>query len=264
MVPDLMLGIAIVGASVALALGGVCVMRRCVHFSVLREDHDVAGFLYSAVGVVYGVLLGFITVVAWDEYRDTQGYVQQEAVRVSNLVRDAGVFPDAERIALRTALLAYARRVVHDEWPAMARRERSAPASAAYENIWQTVYVIEPGTEREKAFYGEAVMRLNELGAIRRERLSGSEMLVPPLMWALLCGGAVVCIGFTFMFGARSAWSHLVSAGALAGLIGFSLFLISALSSPFSGSLAIQPEPMQRVIDTWAPRLPSHDGAAAR
>lgn len=249
--PDLTLGFIIIALSVTVAVCGVCLIRWRIHYSVLKEDHDVAGFVYSMVGVVYAVLLGFITVVVWQQYRDAQGYVQQEAVRVSNLLRDAQVFPTPLRIELREKLIAYGRAVVDDEWSTMARRQPSHLAQAAYEGIWVTLYQIQPGTERERAFYRESITRLNELSGIRRSRLLSSESRIPSLLWMLLIGGAMISIAFTFMFGTRNLWSHALAAGSLAGLIGFVLYLIFALSSPFSGSLCISTDPLTRVLEIW-------------
>lgn len=249
--PSLLLGLFIITLSIAVAVGGVCIIRWRVHYSVLKEDHDVAGFLYSVVGVVYAVLLGFITVVVWEQYRDTQTYVQQEAVRLSNLLRDARVFSDPLRKELRERLVAYGRAVVDDEWNAMAKRQPSPLTNHAYEQIWETVYEIQPETEREKAFYRESLTRLNELGGFRRSRLQSSESRIPSLLWVLLIGGAVICIAITFMFGTRNIWSHVLAAGSLAGLIGFVLFLILTLSCPFSGSLCIIPAPLTRVLQVW-------------
>jgi hypothetical protein len=249
--PGLLLGLFIITSSIAVAVAGVCIIRWRVHYSILKEDHAVAGSLYSMVGVVYAVLLGFITVVVWQQHRDAQDHVQQEAVRVSNLLRDAQVFSDPVRKELRERLVAYGRAVVDDEWNTMAKRQPSPIASKAYEKIWETVYEIQPETERERAFYRESITRLNELGGIRRSRLLSSQSRIPGLLWALLIGGAAISIAFTFMFGAKNTWSHVLTAGSLAGLIGFVLFLILALSCPFSGSLCISPDPLVSVLHVW-------------
>jgi hypothetical protein len=249
--PGLLLGLFIFASSVLVAVGGVCIIRWRVHYSILKEDHEVAGYLYSMVGVVYAVLLGFITVVVWQQHRDAQNYVQQEAVRVSNLLRDAQVFPDPVRKELRERLVAYGRTVVHDEWNTMAKRQPSPLASRAYGKIWETIYQIQPETERERAFYRESITRLNELGGIRRSRLLSSESKLPSLLWALLIGGATISIAFTFMFGTKNIWSHVLTAGSLAGLIGFVLFLILTLSCPFSGSLRISPDALESVLQVW-------------
>jgi hypothetical protein len=249
--PGLLLGLFIIASSIVIAVAGVCIIRWRVHYSILKEDHEVAGFLYSMVGVVYAVLLGFITVVVWQQHRDTQNYVQQEAVRVSNMLRDAQVFPDPVRKVLRQKLVAYGRAVVSDEWNTMAKRQSSPLASRAYEKIWETVYEIQPETEREGAFYRESITRLNELSGIRRSRLLSSQSRIPSLLWGLLIGGAAISIAFTYMFGTKNIWSHVLTAGALAGLIGFVLFLILALSCPFSGSLCISPDPLESVLQVW-------------
>jgi Protein of unknown function (DUF4239) len=250
-VPDLLLGLFIVTSSIVVAVAGVCIIRCRVHYSILKEDHEVAGFLYSMVGVIYAVLLAFITIVVWEQYRDAQNYVQQEAVRVSNLLRDAQVFPDPVRKKLRGKLLAYGRAVVSDEWNTMAKRQPSPLASKAYEDIWETIYEIQPETERERAFYRESITRLNELSGIRRSRLLSSQSRIPSLLWVLLAGGAAISIAYTYMFGMKNRWVHVLTAGSLAGLIGFVLFLILALSSPFSGSLLISPDPLESVLQLW-------------
>lgn len=252
--PDLLSGLFIFTLSIGVAVAGGYIIRLRVHYSILQEDHEVAGYLYSMVSVVYAVLLGFITVVVWQQHRDTQNYVQQEAVRVSNLLRDAQVFPDPVRKDLREKLVEYGKAVVNDEWNTMAKRQPSQIASRAYEQIWETVYNIQPETEREKAFYKESITRLNELGGIRRSRLSSSQSRIPSLLWVLLIGGAVISIAFTYLFGTKNKWSHVLAAGSIAGLIGFTLFLILALSCPFSGSLRISPDPLASVLQVWEHR----------
>lgn len=203
------------------------------------------------VGVVYAVLLGFITIVVWQQHRDAQGFVQQEAVRMSNLLRDSQVFGDSVRKELRECLVAYGRAVVGDEWNAMARRQSSPLASEAYEKIWVIVYGIQPATERETAFYREFITRLNELGGIRRLRLLSSTSRIPSLLWLLLIGGAVISIIFVFLFGTKNISLHMLAAGLLAGLIGFVLFLILTLSCPFAGTLRIGPDAIEGVIQLW-------------
>jgi len=48
-----------------------------------------------------------------------------------------------------------------------------------------------------------------------------------------------------------SGRGHVLAAGAIAGLIGFTLFLILALSCAFSGSLSISPDPLASVLQSW-------------
>ncbi len=249
--PGPMLGIVIVVSSVLVSVTGVCIVRRQVHYSKLREDHEAAGFVYSMIGMVYAVLLGFITVVVWQQYRDAQNHVQHEAVRISNLLRDAQVFPESVRDELEAKIVTYVKAVISDEWHAMSQHRISPVASNAYEDIWNTVYRIQTQTKREQTFYRESITRLNDLGAIRRSRLLSGQSRIPSLLWILLISGAVICVAFTYMFSAKNTWLHMATTGALAGIIAFILFLILTLSCPFSGSLRIGPEPLTGVLQMW-------------
>jgi len=142
-----------------------------------------------------------------------------------------------------------------DEWHTMSNGRPSSVAVEAYEKLWQAYYEIQPQTEREKTFYHESVSRLNELGNNRRFRLLSSQLGMPLTLWGLLIGGGIVSVVFTYLFGIKSAWGQVLIVASLAGLIGFVLFLILSLDSPFTGDLRIEPDALQGVIQTWEPRM---------
>lgn len=254
-IPNVFLAILIVISSILLAVAGSYIVRRRVPYSTLKENNEVAGFVYSMVGVVYAVLLAFVVVVVWQQYSDTENIVQQEAGRISNLLRDAQVFPDSRRNRLQERLVAYAKAIVEDEWNTMSNGRPSSIASEAYERLWQAYYEIQPQTEREKVFYHESISRLNELNGNRQFRLLSSQSGIPSALWVLLIGGGIVSIAFTYLFGTKNAWGQALIVASLAGLIGFVLFLILSLDFPFTGDLRIEPEALQGVIQTWGPRM---------
>lgn len=253
--PGLALCFSIVGSSIIFSVAGACLLRRRVHHMTLKEDHEVVGFVYSMIGVVYAVLLAFVVIIIWQQYNETKNAVQHEGARISNLLRDSRAFHPNKRKEIQTLILAYGKAVVDDEWAAMSTGEASPAASSAYENIWEAFYALQPETENEKAFYTESIRRLNELGNLRRARLLNSRSGLPSLLWVLLIGGGVVSVGFTYMFGATHWWTQVLTVGCLGGLTGFILFLILALDFPFAGSLRISPEPISNVVQMWEPRV---------
>jgi len=101
----------------------------------------------------------------------------------------------------------------------------------------------------------QSLEALNEMGQLRRTRLHVSRPGLPLLMWALLLGGGIITVGFTYLFGTKSAAAQLIIVSSLAGLIGFVLFLILCLDFPFTGDMAIEPEAMRNVMEIWGPRL---------
>ncbi len=96
-------------------------MQRRLKSEVLRRHNDVAGFLFSAVGVLYAVVLGFVVVVVWQKYDDAVSNVENEVDAVANLYHVVDAFPTTERNQIRAGLRAYAETVALVEWPAMNR-----------------------------------------------------------------------------------------------------------------------------------------------
>jgi hypothetical protein len=89
------------------------------------------------------------------------------------------------------------------------------------------------------------VRQLNEALVARRDRLDAARGGLPPLVNALILVGSSVMLGYAMLVGSRKAWLHAISAGAIAVLIGFSLVVLLDLSYPFSGDLAIEPDPFE-------------------
>jgi amino acid transporter len=249
------LGPLIVAFAVALSTAGLYLVRRRFSHATLKENNEVAGFIYAAVAVIYAVIIAFIVVAVWEQYSEAEESAHQEAGEIGNLMRDAQGFPDQARDRAQQRLFDYARAVTEEEWEAMGRGETGVATSEAYEQIWQAYYDFQPQGSKEEAFYNQSLERLNAMGQHRRTRLHVSKPGLPLLMWVLMVGGGIITVGFTYLFGTKSAAAQLIIVGLLAGLIGFVLFLILALDYPFTGDLAIEPEAMREVMEVWRPRL---------
>ena len=244
----MLLGMLIVGASVALAHVGLHVVRRKVPLAVLKSHHEVAGFIIGVVGAIYAVLLAFVMVAVWDQFEDSNATVAREANQLRDLARMAqGFEPPVQERALES-MRAYARFTTEDEWPAMARGEASQQAETAFGQLWQTYREIELKTPRENALYAESLDRLNELGDSRRLRLHASRNDVPLIVRILLWGGGLMTLCFTYFFGLENIRSQALMTAALASVLSFSLFLIIALDNPFHGSVRVSPEPLQQAL----------------
>lgn len=251
--PNAVTGLLIVVLSILLSLAGMYLVRRRIPFTRLKENNEVAGFIYSMVGIVYAVLLGFLVVVVWERYSDTESSVHEEAVHISILLRDAEALPEAPRRQLQERLLTYAKSVVEQEWQTMANGQQNAATTEAYNHIWKAYYELQPQSEREKIFYQETIKGLGELSHSRRFRMLSSRSSLPVALWVLLIGGGCIAVGFTYLFGIESARTQAFMVASLAGLIGFILFLIISLDYPFSGDLRIRPEAIKSVIQLWEP-----------
>ncbi|HEX7960511.1 MAG TPA: hypothetical protein VF493_11365, partial [Terriglobales bacterium] len=93
------------------------------------------------------------------------------------------------------------------------------------------------------------LFRLNELSDSRRLRLLASEDRVPGIMWVLLVLGGGATIASTYFLRLDSHAPQVLLTVLVAGVIGFILFLIISLNSPFAGSIRLPPTALQHELE---------------
>jgi Protein of unknown function (DUF4239) len=209
---------------------------------VLRRHNDVAGFLFSAVGVIYAVVLGFTVVVVWEKYDTTVSNVESEVAAVSDLYRTVSAYPDPQRSQIREALSRYVDQMIQAEWPLMARDVNVNPDVIILERAAHQVETLAPATLDESNAQQAATQQVVRLFDARRERLIQSAPSVPGVLWFALVIGALAMLAFAFLFGSENRPAQLVMTAILAGLIAVLFIVIDEFDSPFSGSVSISDE----------------------
>lgn len=240
-----------VGGSALAAMLATLYIRRQIPEEIHQANNEVAGFIFAAVAVVYGVMLAFLVLVAWQAYQDASATVESEANTLVNIYRLGQEIDPPFGAPLRAAAISYARQVVDDEWHRMGNGEESAAARDALEALWRVHRDMDAANVAETSHQDYLFTSLQSLGNERRIRLLAARSELPLLMWLLLWGGAAVTLGFTLFFRAPNARAHLLMAGMFAGLIGFVLFMILELDTPFTGSVGIEPTAFQQALDMF-------------
>lgn len=206
---------------------------------VLRRHNDVAGFLFSAVGVIYAVVLGFIVVVVWEKYDATVANVENEVAAVSDLYRSVGAYPDPLRAQIRDELSRYVDQMIQAEWPLMAQDVNVNPDVVILEDAGHQVETFVPKTAAQSNAQQAATEQVVRLFDARRQRLIHSAPSVPGVLWFALTAGAVSMLTFAFLFGSENRPAQLVMTAILAGLIAILFVVIQEFDGPFSGSVSI-------------------------
>ena len=258
LVATLFWGIVIVGGITVLATAGALLVRRWVAVEVLERHNEVAGFIYSVIGVMYAVLLGFTAIIIWERYDKAQTAVENEANELGDLFRDAQAFPDGVRKELETKLCSYIRLVIEKEWPAMAEYKLSLETRDAFNQLRQTYRQFTPQTELERIWYTQSLTSLNQANDQRRLRLLSSRSAgIPNVMWVVLLGAGAVTLSFSFLFGTRNTAAQLLMTAGLPITISLVLLSIVALERPFAGIARIEPYAFNQLtlmLDCWSHR----------
>jgi hypothetical protein len=241
--PTWLLALLVVGVMVGLAAAGQHAVRRRWPETADGEHNDVAGVALGLIGAVYGIVLAFVIVALYEQSQEANANVRQEATEVAQIYRATRVFPPPVAEEIRRELTAYVETVVGPEWELMADGEFSQQAWDDIDALYVTFQSYEPQTERQSAFYGEAVGKLDELVAARRQRLHFAEDSLPGAFQILILGGAIVLIGFMYFIGIANRRVQMTMTLGIAALIAFNLLLIVLLDHPFSGDIGVSDRP---------------------
>ena len=239
------------------AILGPIVVRRFVLLKKLSANNEVAGFKFATVGVLYAVLLAFAIIVVWEKFSNAEGIVAQEAGAAETIFRLSYGIDDEMGVELRDALSKYLATAVAIDWPAMDRGtmgEQSRPARQALDNVYSSLLKVVGMQHVSTVLVSEIMRQLDIIAQARRARLIASEGTVPGVIWALLFGGAVLTIAFTFFFGTRSFSAQTVMTGILSILIFSELLAIVAIDRPFSGAVKVEPHSLTNILQLYRHR----------
>src|SRR4029077_20104076 len=108
--------LTLIGA-VAVALGFLWLSKRMLGDVGPTHNPSLSPFL-TVVGLVFGALLGFTVVVAWEQFSSAEANVAHEASTLTTMYRQTVAMPDPQRTQLRQQLRKYAEAVSGPEWSA--------------------------------------------------------------------------------------------------------------------------------------------------
>jgi hypothetical protein len=115
---------------VLVAVAGLLLVQRLVPPDRREAHNDVAGFIHAVLGVAYAVLLAFVAIAVWQDYKTAQTNVESEAHELARVYFLASRLPEPERTRLQDFIQTYARIVVEEEWPMMEQDQTSPRADA--------------------------------------------------------------------------------------------------------------------------------------
>lgn len=240
--------VAVIAGVVLVALLGLTLVRRTVSHDRLAQHADVAGYVYAVIGVIYAVILAQVVIAAWEEYQEARVVAVAEANAVLNLARLAQAWPEEQRSPIEDALSTYAHHVVDVEWPAMAqgRFDQSLHTSLVHD-LWQAVNAAGVRAGNRDPVYAASLQQLDALDEARRSRVLLGEGGLPEAMTLTLIAGAIITVGFSYLFAIDDGWLHGLMTASLATLVALLLLLAYQLETPFAGVSAIAPAAMELV-----------------
>jgi hypothetical protein len=243
----------VVAAAEIFSIGLLLGCRAAFGLSRLSLNNEVAGFNFAVVGLFYGVLLAFVVIAVWEDYRNTETAVRNEAKAVADLYRMSFALPEQDASAIREHLFSYADQVRQAEWSTMARGQASKAVADELGLLSEAIFNVRPQDMNDQAIYQQALKLLTIITDNRNERLDSADGTAPAILWLVLLIGGLITLAYPAFFGAANLIAQILMTAALAALVALSMLLAAVFDFPFSGDVKVSASPFDAVIQDMVP-----------
>lgn len=240
-----LLGIAVVGM-----LFGLLVFKPVARLLIGSGDDLNESINYCTAGfnLFYGLLLGLLTVSAYQNNDRVRQAVMDEAASVAILYADMNVYPEPTRSSVKSMLRDYVLFTIHKDWAAHRDGTYLDGGDNRSNAMRQRLAAFEPQTRGQEIVHAEVLSNFQRFVDARQQRISSVFVQIPPELWHAVITGAVITIMLICLLRMRPLrqfFLGMVSAVFLSVI----LLVIITLDSPLRGVAGLQPQALQLVWD---------------
>ena len=214
-------------------------MRRLLHRE--RPSNELVIHIAGTFGLIYAVLLGLLTVAAFENTKGLHDNIGREASSLSTIYRSTDGYPEPLRSELKAELRDYTHYIIDKDWP--AHRIGIVPMGGEHrlKVIRSTLIFFEPATKTQEMLHNELLRYLDEMMVSREHRLATVTAAIPHVLWYVVVIGALLTIAFLWMLH-MELMPQIMLGGVTAFFLGIMIFLIYAMDHPLQGAVSVQPE----------------------
>lgn len=241
----------ITAGAVSLAVALLLWVRRRAPAGSFFADGDRAAGVFGVLATGFSVLLGFIVFLAFTSYDRSSSGAEQEATVLVQQVQNAQFFPQPAGGQLTGELVCYGRSVVHDEWERMRAGSQGDAINPWSVALFRTLRSVEPKTSAEQTAYDNWRDQTSTREEARRDRIHGSEGVIPATLWIVLFFISAVIFAFMLFFAdsEERALSQGMLMGSVVAVMTVLLLLLQTLDQPFhTGVGGLKPVAMERSL----------------
>jgi hypothetical protein len=236
---------------VGISVLSLYIVRWCVHYQIRQSHNDVIASIFTIAGTIFGIMIAFVVVILWQEYNKSMDNALKEGTEAIELYRDLSLYPNQEQAASAIkSLVQFAKLVIEDEYPAMAKMRMSQATEQVLTNLRNDIYNISPQKPRDQILYTKILNDFETLSKLRENRLLDMESNLPHIVWVVLIVSALISIIFSVLLGAKRLWLHILLTSMLAIILANAFYLIIELDYPFMGDLCAKPTSYIKMVNT--------------
>ena len=247
--PVVWLVVVVFGVTYLVAAAISWVVLRLAVGERARAFKAVSPGLLPPLGIVFGLVVGFLAVQVWNDVGQAQTAVDREASALRSVVLLGGSFPTAQQGRMRALVRQHIQETVNKEWPAMASEHatlKAVPAPLA--EALRLSLALRPHSEGQKVAQREMVVALETALDARRERIIVSESRVNWAKWTgVVLLAALTLLAIALVHSEKRA-TTAITMGIFASAVAVCLLMIASQDRPFAGPFAVKPDALVQVI----------------
>ena len=247
-IPAAILLPVVIAAAVALACAGQNFVHRHFRSAEFVKHNEVGGIIIGVSGAIYAVILGFLTVEAWDRYQEARQLTALEAGADIDVWHNAVGLPPELRQKIRADMLNYAMLMPDSEWPLMKEGRFDAPSVFIGMDAMDLTGTFVPANTAEANAQVATMQQLTLMHDARQRRLMVNAGGVSWFEWLILVIGAISIICFCWLFGAANSRTHLLMTATVVTMIASTLVLLFELQYPYRSDVGIGPDAWRGAI----------------
>lgn len=207
-----------------------------------QNNNGMVGVYVGVSSVFLGVMISFLVVTSWNIYTQTQLNSQQEAQSIVILYQNVYSLPNTENI--KFLILKYLNYVINVEYPELKSGNVKLFGANILGELQNAIYNYNPTGDRQVALYNNCVSELNNIIALRIERIHNGTSGLSPVVWGVCIFDSIIIVIITWLLICKNL-VHYVLVIIISMFIAAGLFLIFILSRPFRGSSGLTPQPFR-------------------
>jgi hypothetical protein len=244
-------GLLIVAAAVALAVGIMLLVRRRAPAGGYFSDSDRASGVFGVLATGFAIFAGFVIFLAFTGYDNSRRGAEQEAAALVQQYQAVQFLPLSVRARVMGQLVCIGRSVVRQEWPDMRAGKTVQLASPQGFDLLRSMQGVAPQTAAEQSAYDRFFDRQAAREDGRRDRIHGSEGIIPISLWVVLVLLAVAVFTYVLFYAdsAERARSQAMMVGSVTTALVVTLLAVYTLNHPYSsGPGSLRPVAMERAL----------------
>jgi len=238
-------------AAVAVATGSMWLANRTLPEPVSDGHNGALSPFLTCVGLVYGALLGFVIVVAWEQFSSAEANVSNEASTLITMYRQTVGMPVPEQAQMRVLLRKYTDAVAGPEWQDAIRAGTGTETARDALNEMYRLLGSDQSSVASSPISQKFLDQLTTLASQRNQRILDAKPRIPGLLWTGLLFGGVVLLGLGGFMRLGSVRAHFGLLSAVAVLLGLLLFIVFWLDHPFGNELGVTSAPFEQSLSVF-------------